>query len=480
MKSVWSDEAHIDKQNRFMQRDITADVVVAGAGIAGMNIACLLKKEGARVIVVEKDRVGGGMTKNTTAKITAGHTLIYKKLAEHADEDKAKQYARANTLAIEQYFDIVNELKIDCVLERKPNYVYSMRDHKCIEDEVKLTQRLGLDTAYTTRTTLPFDIKAAIRYENQAQFNPLLYLAALAREIDIFEDTTVLGIEDGTVKTDRGIIRAKQLVVATHFPFINTPGFYFMRMHQARSYALAVKTGDILDGMYIDENPDGLSFRGYKDMTIIGGGGHRTGENSSGGQYEKLRKEAARLYPGASELYSWSAQDCMSMDDIPYIGRYSISSENIYVATGFNKWGMTSSMVSAMLLCDLMNGRINENAEVFSPDRFAIKNVKSFMNDTAHAVSGLSKRFFDMPKEHISHINPGHGGLVEYDGEKLGVYVDESGEVHMVSAKCPHLGCQLDFNPDEKTWECPCHGSRFDIKGNIINNPATKGINLDM
>jgi Rieske Fe-S protein len=270
------------------------------------------------------------------------------------------------------------------------------------------------------------------------------------------------------------------VVVATHYPFINVPGYYFLRMHQERSYVVAIQNAQQLNGYYVDAQPDGLSFRNYEDLLLLGGADHRTGNNKAGGSYEHLRKIARRWYPNSQEKYHWSTQDCMPQDSIPYIGQYSEKTPNVYVATGFNKWGMSSSMVSAIILSDMIMGNKNEFAEVFSPHRFNIgASAKEFAKDGFNTAAGLLGRVFKIPSEHLDKIKAGKAGIIEYEDIKAGVYKDKEGKVFVVSTKCPHLGCQLNWNPDELSWDCPCHGSRFDYRGNLLDNPAMEDIKIE-
>ena len=324
---------------------------------------------------------------------------------------------------------------------------------------------------------LPFKIAGAVKFNNQAQFNPLKFLKELSKDLVIYENTRALEIKENLVITNRGNITANNIVVATHYPIMNAPGYYFLKMHQERSYVLALKNTNDIDGMYIDIDEEGYSFRTYKDLLLLGGIKQRTGENESGGSYDKLRNAAKELYPESKEMYHWSAQDCMTMDGIPYIGRYSDETPNIYVATGFNKWGMTSSMVSAMIISDMILEKENDFSEIFSPKRFDLSlSINNVAKDIAETAKNFIAQKIYIPSSNIEHIKNGHGGIVEYNGEKVGVYKNNEGKAFIVSTKCAHLGCQLHWNADELTWDCPCHGSRFDYKGRLIGSPATKNI----
>ena len=261
---------------------------------------------------------------------------------------------------------------------------------------------------------------------------------------------------------------------------MNAPGYYFMRMHQERSYIIALENADNVNGMYIDEKKNGCSFRNYNGLLLLGALDQRTGENEEGGSYEKLRKIAKDLYPNSKEKYHWSAQDCMTLDNIPYIGQYSNDTPNVYVATGFNKWGMTSSMVSAMIISDMILGKENDFSEIFSPKRFDLSlSINNIANDMVETAKNFIAQKVYIPSSHIEHIRNGHAGIVEYNGEKVGVYKNNEGKEFIVSTKCPHLGCELKWNADELSWDCPCHGSRFDYKGKLIGSPATKDLEHD-
>ncbi|MDF2820650.1 MAG: iron-sulfur cluster-binding protein rieske family [Clostridiales bacterium] len=472
MNSVWSAECQIEKRIK-LSRDIETDTVVIGAGMAGILTAFLLQEKGIKVVVVEGNEVASGMTKNTTAKITAQHNLIYSRLIKEIGLEKAKQYARANVAAIKRYKDIIDELNIDCHYEEMPAYVYSLRDKISILDETNAAISVGIDAEYTETVSLPFKVKAAVKFNNQAQFNPLEFISVVSKRLDIYEHTMVREVKDNVVITDNGNITARNIVVATHYPFINVPGYYFLRMYQKRSYVLALENVPLLDGMYKDESEKGYSFRNYKDYVIFGGEGHKTGEKRLESSYEKLRKAAKEIYPDSKEVYNWSAQDCTGLDEIPYIGRYSAKTPHMYVATGFNKWGMTSSMVSAMIISDMITEKENENADVFSPQRFNVTaSAKNLYEQGKETVTSLMLKKLVIPSSDIEHVANNTGAIIEYEGHKVGVYKDGTGKAYFVSTTCTHLGCQLEWNPDELSWDCPCHGSRFDYEGNLINNPA--------
>lgn len=476
MQSIWQLTNNIAPRAP-LDGDISVDTAVIGAGMAGILTAYFLHKSGKDVIVLEADRIGSGMTGNTTAKITSQHRLIYDQLIQNFGEEKARQYAQANQSAIQQYAQLVKELKIDCDFEQIPAYVYSRANRDSIEKEVQAAQRLDIPAELLVPSNLPFPVEAAVMFPHQAQFNPIAFLAAVSQPLTVYEQTFARAVEGNVITTNRGRVSAKNIVMATHFPFLNAPGYYFVRMYQQRSYVVALEHAPDLRGMYLDAAEDGLSFRNYQNLLLLGGSSHRTGKNHLGNCYEKLHRTAAKLYPESKVKYQWSAQDCMSLDQVPYIGKFSNSTPNLFVATGFNKWGMTSSMVAASILSQMILKQPCPYQEVFSPQRFsAPASAANLVKNTAEAVKGISSELLKIPEADLSKLPLGHGGVVEVNGIKAGVYKDPEGNCFVVSTKCPHLGCMLEWNPDELTWDCPCHGSRFDYRGNLIQNPALKGL----
>lgn len=478
MQSLWQATCRLPTFQP-LDGDLRVDAAVIGGGLAGILTAYLLQSWGRSTVLLEAEQVCGGVTKGTTAKITSQHNLIYAKLLETVGLEAAEQYARANQKAVEGYRALVKAKGIDCEWEEMPAYLYSTVDASPLLKEAEAAKRLGIPAQMSPAAGLPFPVKGALRFDGQAQFHPLKFAAALLKELTVFEHTRVTALKDQEAVTERGSVFAKDIVVATHFPFVNVPGFYFARMHQERSYVLALRNAAAVDGMYLGIDSPSYSFRNSGDYLLIGGGGHRTGENQAGGKYEDLRRAAKGWYPHAQEVYFWSAQDGITPDAIPYIGRYSSSTPHWYVAAGFQKWGMTSSMAAAVLLSEEITGKKTEDGKVFSPQRLHVAaSAKTLAVDSAKAVSGLVKEKRKAPPQALPDLAPGKGGIVEYEGEKVGVYRNEAGECFYVTTRCPHLGCELQFNPDEHTWECPCHGSRFDYRGRLLDGPAQTDISF--
>lgn len=477
-KSIWS-ETTTPKDRRPLPGDMVVDTVIIGGGMAGILTAYFLGQRGRECIVLEANRVGRGQTKNTTAKITSQHNLIYSKLLKNLGKNQARQYADANQEAIQQYKHLIQGEHISCEWKECPAYLYTTEDEALLREEFDAAAALGLPAELRRQTELPFDVRRALCFEGQARFHPLCFLYHIAEQVTVYEHTVVTKVDEQEVYTNHGKVQAKHIVFAGHYPFVNVPGYYFLKMHQERSYVLALENAADIEGMYLGIGGEGLSFREANGQLLIGGGGHRTGEHPAGGSYEYLRHMAWKYWPDCRETARWSAQDCMTLDGIPYIGTYADSRKNWYVATGFGKWGMTSSMVSAMIISDQICGEDNPYAEVFAPQRMHVAmSAKTFLSEGAHAASGLLRQLGQIPKELTEHLRPGHGGIVEYEGEKCGVYKDEKGHIYVVSTKCPHLGCQLTWNPDENSFDCPCHGSRFDYRGNRMDGPAQENIPL--
>ncbi len=427
MDSIWKDTArrvHFDA----LKGNKSTDVLIIGGGIAGILCAYQLKNAGVDCILVEATEICGGITKNTTAKITLQHGLIYDEMIRRFGEDKARLYVKAQTNTIKEYARLCEN--IDCDYETQDNYVYSMTDRKKIEKEIAALNRLGVKAEFSEAKELPFTVAGAVRVRDQAQFHPLKFLYVIAKDLPIYERTKVTELMPHKAKTNHGVIAYKKLIIATHFPMLNKHGLYTLKLYQHRSYVIALKGAQDVNGMYVDESETGLSFRSYGDLLLLGGGGHRTGKR--GGCWQELEVFARKHYKNAEIVGKWATQDCMTLDDVPYIGQYARSTPDVFVATGFNKWGMTNAMVAADIFCDLVQGKSNSYAAVFDPSRTVMH-------------PQLAVNAFDSV---VGLLTP-------------------------TAPRCPHLGCALKYNRAEHTWDCPCHGSRFTEDGELIDNPAT-------
>lgn len=430
-KSIWkefSEKKNFEKLNDNLE----CDVLVIGGGMAGILTAYYLQKVGRNVVLVEAHTIGSGMTANTTAVITAQHDTMYKDMIANNGFDVAKDYLYANLQAVENFKQLVEDEQIDCDFEITPSYLYS---HKhSLEDEVKALHKLGYEAELVQDIDLPFEIKNAVKFKDMAQFHPLKFLYAMAEKLTIYEHTMVKKIDDHTAYFDGGNIKFKQAVVASHFPFVNKHGMFFIKMYQARSYVMAIENADAIGGTYIDDREEGFYFRQYGDLLLVGKGEHRTGMKTRAINELKAFKE--RYYPDAKMRCMWANQDCITLDDIPYIGEYG-NMPDVYVATGFNLWGMTGSMVSANILCEKLCGMENIYEKTFATKRCIFK----------------PQLFANLGMALLNIVYPS-------------------------VKRCPHLGCALKYNKLEHSWDCSCHGSRFEENGKLINNPALKDKSL--
>lgn len=481
MKSIWKEDVTI-AANRRLEHDTGVNTVVIGAGMAGVLTAYLLNKKGIDTIVLEAARIGGGQTQHTTAKITSQHGLFYSKMIRKIGKRRLMGYARANEEAINRFEEIIKEEKIECDFERLPAILYTTEsaNTKALQKEAEIASKLGIDAMYREQLKDEFDvtrmsqkavnIKGAVIFENQAQFHPLKFLKAIAKHLTIYENTPVLSVKGQTVYTDRGRIEADHIVFATHYPFINVPGFYFGREHQERSYVLALK--DIaasrkgnaarLHAMYYSMDRDGLSVKSHGDYILLGGGNHRTGKRTTCKNdrvgYTFLRRMKENYFPKAEIVTAWSAQDCMPHDDIPFIGKYSAFRPYWYVASGFKKWGMTSSMIAAEIISDDIKRKMTmDTAEEESPDNAfdAEKSISRFAFVFSPQRFLLRASFINL----LADIWENSVGLLK------GIFAPKN-------RRCPHMGCRLEWNDEDKSWDCPCHGSRFTNEGELIDNPA--------
>lgn len=427
MASIWSEGAEISRFGA-LKGNIKADVLVIGGGMAGLLCAYMLTSAGADCVLAEAGRVCSGVTRNTTAKITAQHGLIYQKLLKEFGAEKARLYYEANSAAIEKYAGLCRN--IDCGFERKDAFVYDISGMRALEKELAALNKIGAAADIVSRLPLPLPTAGAVRFKDQAQFDPLRFAAAISQGLRIYENTAVREIRDGTALTGSGSIKAGSIIVATHFPFINKHGSYFLKLHQERAYVIALENAQDVGGMYIDGAEGGLSFRNYGGLLLLGGNSHRTGRDR--GAWEPLESFARAHYPASRTVCRWAAQDCMTLDGMPYIGSYSRRTHALYVATGFNKWGMSGSMTAAMVLTAMLTGKGDPYGGLFSPSRSVLRPQLA-----ANAAAAV-----------VSLLTPS-------------------------APRCPHMGCALKWNRHEHSWDCPCHGSRFSKDGELLENPST-------
>lgn len=538
MNSYWiNSEKEKEKYNK-LEKNIETDICIIGGGITGISTAYYLTKENLKVTVLDMGKIGFQTTGNSTAKITSQHGLFYKYLKDSKGEDFARLYYDANEDAIENIKRIVKREEIECDLECQPAYVLATNREEVqkVKDEVEVVKGFGGCAEYLEREDIDKNLLilnplAAIRFKNQAQFNSYKYTIELAKVCknlgaNIYENTKVVDVRDEKdyyyLETEDGYkIKAKYLVITTKYPIINIPGFYFMKMYQSTSYGISIPVKEkLFDGMYITSTNPKVSLRMakvdnniIKDVVdgnienyakqdkenrkrvkekqnskidneyvlIVVGADHKTGEKTDlSNSYKKLENIAKQIYPEGKVEDYWNTEDCITLDKIPYIGKYSSMWENAYVATGFNKWGITTSNIAANIITDMIIGRKNRYEDIFISTRVEpVKNRKEVGNMLKETVNSLVLKKFELPESEQASLKNEEGKIIEIEGEKVGAYKDKEGRIYTIVPKCAHLGCELSWNNLDKTWDCPCHGSRYDYTGKMLYGPTVKDLYIN-
>lgn len=468
------------------------DVVVVGGGISGITTAYLLQKEGLNVALIEADNILNGTTGHTTAKITAQHDVIYDELLSHIGEEKTLLYYKANEQALQFMKNLIQTENIDCDFSVQDAYLYGETlefDHR-VRKEFRAYQRLHIPCEFATELPFNFDIRAAAIMKDQAQFHPLKYLLQLVKKFTesgglIFENTVATDVEESTSPTvvtrDGHRISCKYVVACSHFPFYDGAGFYYTRMYAKRSYVLAAKVEQAYPGgMYLSADQPTHSLRSTKvdgeELILIGGEGHKAGQGiNTMFHYESLQRFAEENFNVQHFRYKWSAQDLFTLDKIPYIGPIKESKPNIFIATGFKKWGMTHSTIAAHIIRDAITGKDNPYAELYNPSRFyADPSLKHFFRQNLDVAEHFITGKFSMPEKGLDQLQNDEGSVVYVNSKRTGAYKDPQGKLHCVDTTCTHLGCEVNWNAGDRTWDCPCHGSRFSYDGSVVEGPAKK------
>jgi glycine/D-amino acid oxidase-like deaminating enzyme/nitrite reductase/ring-hydroxylating ferredoxin subunit len=489
--------------------DLRVDVAVVGGGITGLTAALNLTEAGREVALLEADRVCTGTSGNTTAKLTSQHGLKYESLCSKFGNERAKQYATANEAAIDEVEARLDEFGVDADFERTPAYVFAESDDHVekLRDEAEAARRLGLPAEFTESTDAPFEVAGALRFDDQAQFHPREYLLAVAEAVaddgsHVFEETKAVGLDAGSpcrVETNRATVTADEVVVATLFPFADRGG-YFARMHPSRAYLLAVELAETPpDGMYLGSESPSSTFRPHpaedEELLIVGGQSHKPSADGppTSERYRRCEEFAREHFPVESIRYRWSSHDYVPVDGVPFIGQLGPGTDNVYAGVGFAKWGMSGGTAAGMILSDLIVEGSNPWADVFDPMRF-LPSADSAVHDSMRAVSSgmtflgenatvatrwvgdRAKTLLSLGVDEADLPEPGEGRVVRQHGRPTAVYRDESGELHASSAVCPHMYCIVTWNDAERTWDCPCHGSRFDCDGTVERGPALEDL----
>ena len=427
LDSIWENEVQLPCFPQ-LDGDLRTEVLIIGGGMAGLLCAWNLTRAGVNCVLIEENRIMHGVSGRTTAKLTSQHGLIYGRLLKEFGPERAKQYWQANELALDVFRNLAKEGDFD--FQTQSSYIYATDSLETLSAEMAACEHLQIPARWESSLPLPFPVSGAVCFPNQAQFHPLKLALHISEGLKIYENTRALSFLGNQVQTPKGRITAEKIIVATHFPMLNKHGAYFLKLYQQRSYVIALENGKQSEGMYLDCAENGLSVRSAGKWLLLGGGGHRTGKQGHG--WKLPEAVAGKYYPDARIVARWATQDCMTLDGMPYIGSYSKTTPNLYVATGFQKWGMSTSMVAAMVLTDMICSKDSPYVSLFSPSRSMLH--KQLL------VNGVEST--------VNLIRP-------------------------TKPRCPHLGCALHWNPWEHSWDCPCHGSRFDEAGKRLNNPAT-------
>ena len=495
-KSLWIEDSKKTNYDALNKNEV-ADVCIIGGGIAGAVTGYLLAKNGINVIILEKDKLCMGVTANSTAKLTSQHGLFYKYLENGYGIDFAKGYLKSNEEGIKLAKQIIKDEKIECDFETKDTYVFATTNDELdkLKQELKVLNKIGFDAEFVGNLKIPVEnVTGAIKFKNQAQFNARKYTMALFEKISnmggkIFEKSMARDIKKDNdkyiIKVGFKNVVAKSVVIATHYPIKNFPGMYFSKMYQDKSYVIAVDTGmeNTIDGMFIQSCEPILSFRTAKyrgkELLLVAGSGHKTGKNDVNVEdsFKNLENYIKEYYPNVKVMFRWSTQDCITLDKIPYIGKFSNLLPNMYVATGFKKWGMSTAHVAGKIISDLIITGNSKYADIYKATRLEpVRNIKEFGNMLNETANSLVLNKLKATNYSFDDIKLGDGGIVEIDGEKVGIYKRKDGEIFAVKPFCGHLGCLVSWNNLEKTWDCPCHGSRYDYTGKIISEPTVKGL----
>lgn len=493
MNSIWLENTN-KTSYPSLDKNIEVEVSIVGGGITGLTLAYLLTKKGIKVAVLEKDEICSGVTANTTGKLTSQHSLFYNYLLDKFGKDTAREYLESNENAISSIKDIIDKENIDCDFEWQDAFVYTNDRGKLkeINNELEALKKLNFSASFEDNLPLPFETLGGIRFKNQAQINARKYCLGLVEKIEadsIFENSKVVDIEKDkngykTICENGKVVKSKYVVIASHYPILNFPGFYFLKMYQDKSYLVAVDTKtEVFQGMYISAEDPVTSFRSYmlngKRLLLVGGSGHKTGDTNVdiSSCFKNLENYTKTLYPKAEVLYRWTTEDCVTLDKIPYIGQFSMFLPNVFVATGYKKWGMTSSFVAANTIFHEIIGVEDEYSKIYKATRFSpLQNGKETASMLKQTGFSLFLNKIKSPSLDIEDLKIGDGGIVSYNGKKLGVFKKSKDETIAIKPYCTHLGCELSWNQLEKTWDCPCHGSRFDYNGKILTEPTKKDL----
>ena len=485
--SYWNDTARAQPFPR-LSGDIEADVAIIGGGIVGVTTARMLKDRGLTVVLVEALAIGEEVTGKSTAKITSQHNVALTGIERKFGEDGARLYAEANETGVQTLIDLAERHSIACGLERKPAFTYTNDEKEVsrIEREVETARRFGLPASLTRETGLPFQVLAAMRWDDQAQFHPVDYVKGLAATVpgdgcQVFERSRVVDWDPRRIATDRGSVRAANVVMATHLPLGKTGLFFaenYPHMHPVIMGRADSKR--VPDGMYISAESPRHSVRGHRDdrgdsWLIFAGPAFKHGHvDEERASFADLERFAADHF-GVAPDYRWTNEDYTPMDHAPFIGRSSMVGESCLVATGFNAWGISNGTAAAILIADLIQGRDNPWLKLFDATRVKpIAGAAEFASGNAATAKHLIGGYLARKPDRFDELAPGEAAILKVDGKNVAGFRDETGTLHAVSAVCTHMGCLVGWNETDRSWDCPCHGSRFALSGEVMHGPAVQ------
>lgn len=492
-ESLWRDTTGLPSFPKLAEDHVT-DVAIVGAGITGITAAYLLSKAGCKVTLLEAGALLAGTTGFTSAKISAQHGMIYHDLLKHFGGEQARAYFQSHSETLEWMLATAGELDLSCGIQREPAYLYAPQGDgktlKQLEKEFKAYEKLGLPGEWLDNVPLPLLAGGAIRLPEQARFHPLQYLKGLLQAVldqggVVYEHTMIGEKVDKddrlTLYTEGGghQIRCRHAISASHFPFYDGGALYFSRLHAERSYCLAFEPETAFEGgMYLSAGEPTRSLRAVewngRNLVIAGGDNHKTGQGiCTFGHYENLELFAGELLGIKRIPYRWSAQDLITLDRVPYIGR-AAEDEEIYIATGYGKWGMTGGTLAARMITDQILRRPNPYNALYDPSRFkANPGIKNFIVQNVNVAKELVAGKVEIVRRKTGELGPDEGAVVFHDGKRIGAYRDPEGKLHLVDRTCTHLGCECEWNDGDRSWDCPCHGSRFSYEGEVLEGPAT-------
>src|SRR4051812_32438310 len=476
-ESLWLDGAPTEAPEGLAP-GAAADVAVIGGGITGLTTALALKRDGATVAVIEAGRAGHGVTGCNTAKVTALQGTVYSAILRRHGDEAAAAYAQASAAAVEHVAELGRD--IDCDLARRDAFTYG--EHGAVEAEAEAAAAAGLPVELTDAVDLPYPVPAAVQLARQVEFHPVRYAAGLAAAIAgdgcvVAEGVRALSVSEGDpcrVETTAGPVTAGRVVVATHYPFLDR-GLFFARLEVQRSYCIAARVrGPLPQGMSISAGSPTRSVRSYGELLIVGGEGHTTGSSDARPErFARLEAFAREHWDVREVTHRWSAQDPVPYDHLPLVGPYHPGTSRLYVATGFMKWGLSGGTAAGLLLADLLAGRTDGSP--WDPNRLSLRSTPKLAELNARAGGHFTgDRLWPTLSADTDAVPAGEARVLRDGLGKKGVYRDEDGGLHGVSLRCTHLGCLVRFNAAERSWDCPCHGSRFDVDGAVLEGPAVR------